>query len=102
MNIAGTVALLALLRGRLGRLAGGAIASSYGRIAVASAAAAAAAFGAWYGLDETLGRSLAAQILSVGVGVLAGAAAFLLCAALFRVRELRLLLSLRPRSGTTD
>jgi putative peptidoglycan lipid II flippase len=58
VNGAGTLALLALLRRRLGRLDGGAIASSYGRIAVASAAAAAAAFGVWYGLDETLGRSL--------------------------------------------
>jgi putative peptidoglycan lipid II flippase len=102
VNGAGTLALLALLRRRLGRLDGGAIASSYGRIAVASAAAAAAAFGVWYGLDETLGRSLGAQIVSVGLGVLSGAAVFLLGSALFGVRELQLLLSLRRRSGTTD
>ena len=102
MNIAGTLVLLVLLRRRLGRLDGSAIASSYVRIAVASAAAAGAAFGIWYGLDETLGRSLGAQIISVGIGVLAGAAAFLACAALLRVRELRMLLSLRRRSDTTD
>ena len=102
VNIAGTLVLLVLLRGRLGRLDGRAIASSYGRIAVASAAAAGAAFAIWYGLDETLGRALGAQIISVGAGVLAGAAAYLLSAALLGVRELRLLLSLRPRSDTTD
>jgi putative peptidoglycan lipid II flippase len=102
VNVAGTLALLALLRRRLGRLDGGAIASSFGRIALASAAAAAAAFGVWYGLDETLGRDLGAQIVSVGVGVLSGAAVFLGASALFGVRELQLLLSLRRRSGTTD
>jgi putative peptidoglycan lipid II flippase len=102
VNIAGTLVLLALLRRRLGRLDGGAIASSYGRIAVAAAAAAGAAFGVWWGLDETLGRSLGAQVLSLGVGVLSGAAVFLLAAALLQVRELQLLLSLRPGSGTTD
>ena len=56
----------------------------------------------WYGLDETFGRTLGAQIISVGAGVLAGASVYLLCAALLGVRELRLLLSLRPRSDTTD
>lgn len=102
VNIAGTMALVVILRRRLGRLDGRGIASSYGRIAVASAAAAATAFGVWYGLDETLGRSLGAQILSVGIGILAAAAAFLACAALLRIRELQTLLSLRRRSGTTD
>jgi putative peptidoglycan lipid II flippase len=102
VNVAGTLALLALLRRRLGRLDGSAIASSFGRIAVASAAAAAAAFGVWYGLDETLGRSLGAQIVSVVLGVLSGAAVFLVASALLGVRELQLLLSLRGRFGTTD
>ena len=102
VNIAGTLALVAILRRRLGRLDGGAILSSYARIAAASLAAAAAAFGIWYGLDETLGRSLGAQILSVGIGVLAGTAVFLAAAALLRVRELQTLRSLRRRSGTTD
>jgi putative peptidoglycan lipid II flippase len=102
VNIAGTLALLALLRRRLGQLNGGAIASSYGRIAVAAAAGAGAAFGVWWGLDELLGRSLGAQVISLGVGVLSGAAAFLLAATLVQVRELQLLLSLRPGSGTTN
>jgi putative peptidoglycan lipid II flippase len=102
VNIAGTLALLAVLRRRMGRLDGRAIVSSYARIAVASAAAAGAAFAVWYGLDEALGRALGAQILSVGTAILSAAAVFLACAALLRVRELQTLLSLRRRSATTD
>jgi putative peptidoglycan lipid II flippase len=102
VNIAGTLALLEILRRRLGRMDGRAILSSYGRILLASAGAAAAALGVWYGLDEVLGRSLGAQIVAVGTGVLAGAAAFLAGAALLRVRELQTLLSLRRRSATTS
>jgi putative peptidoglycan lipid II flippase len=102
VNIAGTLALLAVLRRRLGRLDGRAIAASYGRIAVASALAATAAFGVWWGLDEALGRSVGAQVVSVGLGVLAGAGTFLVAAAALRVRELQALLSLRRRSGRTD
>jgi putative peptidoglycan lipid II flippase len=101
VNIAGTLALVAVLRRRLGRLDGGAILSSYARIALASTAAAVAAFGVWYGLDELLGESLGAQVVSVGTGVLAGAGAFLAAATLLRVRELQTLLSLRRRSATT-
>jgi len=102
VNVAGTFALVAILRRRLGRLDGSAIASSYARIALAAAGAAAAAFAIWYGLDETLGRSLGAQLLSVGIGIMAGAAVYLASAALLRVRELQMLLSLRRGSATTD
>jgi putative peptidoglycan lipid II flippase len=101
VNIAGTLALIAILRRRLGTLDGRAIASSYGRIAVASVGAAAAAFGVWYGLDELLGTSLSAQIVSVGGGMLAAAGAFLAVSALLRVRELQTILSLVRRSATT-
>jgi putative peptidoglycan lipid II flippase len=102
VNIAGTAALLVVFRRRLGRIDGRALASSYARIVVAAAGAAGAAFAVWYGLDELLGRSLGAQIVSVGAGVLAGAAAYLGLAALIRVRELQMLLSLRRRSATTS
>ncbi|MGH3041259.1 MAG: murein biosynthesis integral membrane protein MurJ [Gaiellaceae bacterium] len=102
VNIAGTLALLAVLRSRLGHLDGRAIVSSYARIAIASAGAAGTAFAVWYGLDEAFGRSLGAQVLSVGTAILSGAVVFLGCAALLRVRELQTLLSLRRRSATTD
>ena len=102
VNIAGTAALIVVFRRRLGRIDATAIASSYARIATASAAAAGAAFGVWYLLDEALGRSLGAQIASVGLGSAAGLGAFLGVALLLRVRELQALLSLRRRSATTD
>jgi putative peptidoglycan lipid II flippase len=102
VNIAGTLALIWILRARLGRLDGRAIVSSYARIALASAFAAGAAFGAWYALDALAGESLGAQILAVGSAVLLGAGVYLGLAALLRIRELQTLLSLRRRSGTTD
>jgi putative peptidoglycan lipid II flippase len=102
VNIAGTLALLAVLRRRLGRLDGRAIASSYARIVAASALAAGASFGAWYALDAAIGESLGAQILAVGTAIALGAVVYLGAAALLRVRELQMLLSLRRRSATTD
>jgi putative peptidoglycan lipid II flippase len=36
----------------------------------------AVAYGAWYGLDELLGRSLPAQLISVGVALALGGAVY--------------------------
>jgi putative peptidoglycan lipid II flippase len=98
VNIAGTVALLVLLRRRLGRLQGRQTIDAYVRTAVAAGLAAAVAFGTWYGLDQWLGRSLGAQIASVGLGVSLAAAAFLGAARILRIQELDALLSLLRRS----
>ena len=98
VNIAGTVALLVLLRRRLGRLQGRQTIDAYVRTAVASGLAAAVAYGTWYGLDQWLGRSLGAQIASVGLGVTLGVAAFLGAARILRIQELDALLSLLRRS----
>ena len=98
VNIAGTVALLVLLRRRLGRLQGRQTLDAYLRTAVAAALAAGVAYGTWYGLDSLLGRSLWAQIASVGLGVTLGVAAFLGAARILRIRELDALLSLLRRS----
>jgi putative peptidoglycan lipid II flippase len=102
VNIAGTAALLVVVRRRLSQVDGRALASSYARIVLVSALAAGAAFGAWFGLDEALGRSLGAQVASVGLGVVAAVAVFLGLARILRIRELDLLLSLRRRSATTS
>jgi putative peptidoglycan lipid II flippase len=102
VNIAGTLALLAFFRRRLGRIDGRAIASSYARIGLASALASGVTFGVWFGLDEALGRSLGAQVVSVGAAIVAGGGAFFALARLLRIRELEMLLSLRRRSATTD
>ncbi len=99
-NLAGTVALLLVFRARLGRIEGRRTLDAYVRTAVASAVAAAVAFGTWYGLDDLAGRSLGAQLASVGLGVVAGVVAFLLVARILRIRELDALVSLvrRPRA----
>ncbi len=102
VNIAGTVALLVLLRRRLGRLQGRQTIDAYVRTAVASGLAAAVAFGTWYGLDQWLGRSLGAQIGSVGLGVTLGVAAFLGAARILRIQELDALLSLLRRSRPSE
>ena len=98
VNAAGTVALLLVFRRRLGRMDGGRILAAYLRITLASAIAAAAAFAAWYGLDQALGRSFGAQLVSVGAGILAGAAVFLALARILRLQELDALVSLVRRS----
>ncbi len=68
------------------------------RTAVAAGLAAAVAYATWYGLDAWLGRSLAAQIASVGLGVTLAVAAFLGAARILRIQELDALLSLLRRS----
>jgi putative peptidoglycan lipid II flippase len=98
VNIAGTVALLVLLRRRLGRLQGRQTLDAYLRTAVAAALAAGVAYGTWYGLDQWLGQSLGAQIVSVGLGLTLAVAAFLGAARILRIQELDALLSLLRRS----
>jgi hypothetical protein len=66
---------------------------------LASAAAAGAGYGIWRGLDELLGRSLGAQVVSVGLALVAATAVYLVSARLLGIRELGALLSLVGRSG---
>jgi putative peptidoglycan lipid II flippase len=101
VNIAGTAALLFVLRRRTGRIGGRALIDSYARITVASALAAGVGFGVWLGLDAIVGRSLGGQIVSVGGATLAAVASYLGLARVLRIRELDVLLSLRRRGGTT-
>jgi putative peptidoglycan lipid II flippase len=55
-----------------GRLEGAATTMITARIAVAAALLAGVSWAVWYGLDAVLGRSLAAQIVSVGAAAAAG------------------------------
>lgn len=96
-NIAGTAALLAVLRRRLGRIELGETARSMALVTAASAALATVAFLVWNALDEAVGRSLGGQLVSLGAALAAGAAAYLISCRLLRVRELEALLSLRAR-----
>ena len=100
VNLAGTVALLVVFRRRIGRVEGRRTLDAYARSLVAAALAAGVAFAVWYGLDEALGRSGAAQVASVGSALAASAAAYLAAARILGIRELDALLSLVRRSRT--
>jgi putative peptidoglycan lipid II flippase len=95
VNIAGTWALLVLLRRRLGRIELAQTARTFLLVCVASAVLAGVAWWGWHLLDTALGRSLPAQIVSLGVGLAAGLAAFLGSARLLGVEELELVARLR-------
>jgi putative peptidoglycan lipid II flippase len=96
-NLAGAVALLLLIRPRAPLPSPRATAGAIARIFVAAGALAVASFGAWFVLDELLGRSLGAQLVSVGAGLVCGALAYLGACRLLGVRELRALRELRSR-----
>jgi putative peptidoglycan lipid II flippase len=96
-NIAGTGALLVLLRRRLARIEFAATARSALLVTVASAFAAGVAYGVWWPLDEALGRSFGGQLGSLGTALLAAAATYVGAARALGVRELAALNSLRAR-----
>jgi putative peptidoglycan lipid II flippase len=94
-NIAGTAALIVLLRRRLGRLNMTATVASFVRVTVASALLAGVAYAVWFGLDEALGRSFPAQLASVSAALVAGGLVYLVACRLLGVREIEALRSLR-------
>ena len=88
VNLAGTVALVWVLRRRLGRLDLGALVTSLTRVVVASGVAAAVGWGVWDVIDSGAGRSFLGQIVSLLPALtLAGVAYLGACKAL-QVREL--------------
>jgi putative peptidoglycan lipid II flippase len=97
VNIAGTAALLVLLRRRLGGLELRASGNAIAKIVVASIPVAIVSFGLWWALDDALGRSFVAQLVSVSAAIVAGAVVYLIACRALRVQELRALLSLRGR-----
>ena len=96
-NVAGTAALVLLLRRQLGRLDGGEIAASSARIVAVSAVVAVVAFVVWEPLDSALGRSFGAQVVSLGLALGASVAVYGIGCRALRVREMQALLSLRSR-----
>jgi putative peptidoglycan lipid II flippase len=97
VNIAGTAALLVLMRRRIGGIEAAKTASATARIVIASVAVAAVAYGVWEPLDSALGRSFGGQAVSLGVALVAAGAAYLGVCRIAGVRELQVLLSLRSR-----
>ncbi len=97
VNIAGTAALILLLRRRIGGVEIGETARATWLILLASAVLAGISYGVWYGLDQALGRSVGAQVVALGTALGMGGAAYLISCRLLGVRELGALLSLRGR-----
>ena len=95
VNIAGTWAMLALFRRRVGGLEMTETVQSFVLVAVSSAVLAAVGWWMWYLLDAGLGESLPAQIVSLGGGLVLGYAAFFGACRLLGVRELETILRLR-------
>jgi len=92
-NIVATVALIQLLRRRIGRVELRETIRSTVLVLVASGALAVVSHEAWAGLDSVFGRSVGAQIVSLLVALSAGLAAYLGASLLLGIRELRPLLS---------
>jgi putative peptidoglycan lipid II flippase len=96
-NIAGTGALLVLLRRRLGEVEDRETVRSSLLVAAAAIPLAAVSYAVWWALDDVLGRSFGGQLASLSAALLAGGIAYVFSARLLGVRELNALLSLRAR-----
>ena len=94
-NIAGVALLFVALRRRAGPIELRETTRSFVRVTLAAAVLGAVAYGVWWMLDDALGRSFLAQVVSLGTALVAGGAAYLVACRLLRVRELSALLSLR-------
>jgi putative peptidoglycan lipid II flippase len=99
-TVAGTLVMTIaqgwILRGRLGGIEGSATLTAAAKMLAAAALLAGASYGAWYGLDEALGRSLAGQVVSVGAGIGAGLAVYAAGVWLLGVKEARQIRALLP------
>jgi putative peptidoglycan lipid II flippase len=96
-NIAGVGMLLFALRRTIGRIDLGETVRSFVLVSIASVLLGLTSYAVWRGLDEALGRSFLAQLVSLGVALAAGGAVYLAACRALRVRELATLLSLRGR-----
>jgi putative peptidoglycan lipid II flippase len=97
VNLAGTLALVVLLRRRLGRLELSEVGRSFARVVVASAFAGALAFAVWWPLDHALGRSFGGQVVSLLPALAVATVGYLIACRALGVREMQALLSLRSR-----
>jgi putative peptidoglycan lipid II flippase len=97
VNVVAATVLLVMMRRRVGLEHVGRTLGVVARVAVAAALAAGAAFLAWYGLDNLLGESVVAQILSLGAAFVVGGLVYVGAARALGLRELEALLLLRAQ-----
>lgn len=94
-----TVAQAALLRPELGGVEGRATALAIARMLAAAALLAAVSYAVWSLLDDALGRSLAAQAVSMTAAITAGGLVYLGAALALRIEEARQIRALVSRGG---
>jgi putative peptidoglycan lipid II flippase len=82
------------LRQRLGGIELGTTLNAIARMLLAAAVLGVTAYAVWYGLDEALGRSRIAQLISVGGGLTAGTAVYTALVLAMRVPEARQIVQL--------
>jgi putative peptidoglycan lipid II flippase len=97
-NVAGTAALLILLRRRLGEVEDARTVRSTVLIATAAIPLAVVSYAVWWVLDEVLGRSFGGQLVSLTAALAVGGVVYAFSCRLLGVRELNALLSLRARA----
>jgi putative peptidoglycan lipid II flippase len=87
-SLAMTLAQVVALRRELhGRLEARETIAALVRMTVAAAALAGVSYGAWWALDDLLGRSVPAQVISVGGGLALGATMYASLVLAFRIPE---------------
>src|SRR5205823_344938 len=91
--LAEPIVRLVFQRRRMGRIELGETSAVFVKVVLASAVLAAVGYGIWRGLDSALGRSFAAQVVSLGVALAAGLGVYLAACRALRVREIEALLS---------
>jgi putative peptidoglycan lipid II flippase len=99
VNIAGTAALLILLRRRLERLELAETTRTVTLVTIASGALAGVSYGIWAGLDSVLGGSFGEALVALLVALAGGLGTYLVACRVLGVRELETLLSLRRRAA---
>jgi putative peptidoglycan lipid II flippase len=99
-TVAGTLVMCLaqawILRGELNGIEGGRTVAAALRMAAAAAVLGLVAYGAWYGLDELLGRALLAQVVSVGGAIAAGFAVYAAAVWAMKIPEARQIRALLP------
>ncbi len=86
-TISSVVAQAVILRRQLHGLDLGQLADTAARVLAAAALLAGVSYVVWYGLDQQLGRDTIAQIISLGVALVAGSAAYFAAVWSLRVPE---------------
>jgi putative peptidoglycan lipid II flippase len=92
-SVAGTLVMASsqawLLRRDLHGIEGAKTLAALLRMLLATALLAGVSYGLWYGLDQALGRTIPAQIVSLGVGILGGFAVYAGAVMALRIDEAR-------------